>query len=462
MNSDMWADIKARVDDAINEIDFSELSDCGMFLDRRTKVWPGHTIVTYPFYDDLQVHSDIATVQAAISQISSAANNLYVHVPFCNQICHYCAYSRSTGGTESRHEAYVKAHGQEMGFVQSSVPEGKLAVTSIYIGGGTPTALSLRNLESLLQRVFASVNLESAGEVSCEVSPETILAADGREKLNLLKALGINRISMGVETFDSILAKEVLHRGHGGQEAELAVAAIFEAGFSNVNLDLIYSLPTLTLDQLKSTCETVVKTEVPSITLYPYRQKDLSIWNKRLPVDEKWSQELELQQALSASYYFRELGFTQDSVNWFVKGEKPFRQQQMKYTMKNLVGTGCSSYSFINSCQFFNTFRELDYVKLLNRGHNCMSVGRKLTSRELLTRYLIFGIKRCVSTKDAVSSVGDLGYESIKPLNQLVAMGLVDFSNETWTLSDLGKPFADEVGLYFHRYFSSLAMSEAR
>jgi len=186
-------------------VDFESFAQIGIKLSSQTKVWPGHTVVTYPFYDELRTTSDESGVLCRLALSAEEPVNLYVHIPYCTGICNYCAYSRAVTSSEARQERYIAALEREFGLWCDAAGR-TIQSSSLYVGGGTPTALPLH----LLKRVALNFQrLQQGGpefEATCEASPETINDKHGPEKLLCLLDCGFNRLSIGVEAFSDRIA----------------------------------------------------------------------------------------------------------------------------------------------------------------------------------------------------------------------------------------------------------------
>ena len=167
----------------------------------------------------------------------SETAGIYVHIPFCRSKCAYCAFtSYPVAGHDP--EAYLNALAQEIGFYQEQAWCRGYLFSSLFIGGGTPTILTAPQLTSLLNRLRTSFAFTDEAEISVEANPDTVDAA----KLAALRAAGVNRLSLGIQTFNDATLRRI-GRPHTAADGEQAVALAREAGFRNLNLDLIYGLP---------------------------------------------------------------------------------------------------------------------------------------------------------------------------------------------------------------------------
>ena len=189
---------------------------------------------------------------------ASKAIGAYVHVPFCFHKCHYCDFF-SIVGKEDQQEAFVRRLIKELAFVGPTLQP----LQSIFIGGGTPTLLSEKLLSEMLEAIQEHLPMLPNIEYSIEANPETVTA----RKAAILIANGINRVSIGAQSFDKELLAQ-LERWHEPKNVARSVALLKQAGMHNISLDLIYAIPTQTLDQMRKDIETAIALEPTHISCY--------------------------------------------------------------------------------------------------------------------------------------------------------------------------------------------------
>ena len=188
---------------------------------------------------------------------------LYIHFPWCEKKCPYCDFNShqiKEGATGFDEDRYIKALIADL---ETELPRiwGRL-VHSIFIGGGTPSLLSAKGMDTLLSAIRARINLEPDAEITMEANPGSVEA----EKFSGFAKAGINRVSLGIQSFQDAQLK-ALGRIHNGEEAKRAIA-IALAHFKSVNLDLMYGLPMQTIDDAKQDIETALSFNTPHLSLY--------------------------------------------------------------------------------------------------------------------------------------------------------------------------------------------------
>ncbi|MCP4603725.1 MAG: coproporphyrinogen III oxidase family protein [Proteobacteria bacterium] len=437
----------------LSGIDSDALRKVGVRKSLDTSFWPGHTIVTYPFYDDLEEDSDKMKVLDRIQKMGASSINLYVHIPYCTGICEYCAYSKSAGKDDTKKKHYIEAVDAELSRWADHLQVDRIAVDSIYIGGGTPTSLPLSLFRELLSVIQGRTTRGTGRDVeaTCEASPETLLEEEGRAKLSALRASGFNRISLGVQSFsDSVL--RLIGRRHGRDAVLESMKAIKNAGFEDsFNIDLMYGLPQQDPEGWLESLAIAASLDIPSITLYPFKLKKRSVWSKRGPAPAGWSSDKVLLLARSGKKFLESKGYSESSVYWFLKdSKKRFKQQGEKHSMRHLLGVGCSAYSYVAGCQFYNSYKERDYVRAIKGGGLALDAGRPLETRELMVRHLIFGIRGGLSRDDFHAQFHADPIDEFSVLASMQDAGLIELAGDALRLTEVGSLFSDEIGLCLH------------
>ena len=190
--------------------------------------------------------------------------SLYVHVPFCESLCYYCACNKIVTRQHDRAATYLRYLGRELDLHADQLGTGQV-VTQLHLGGGTPTFLSDAELHELMAMVRRCFTLAPGGECAIEVDPRTVDAA----RLATLAELGFNRLSFGVQDFDPAVQKAV-HRIQPAEQVFELVAAARALQFDSISIDLIYGLPQQTLESFDQTLATVVRLRPDRIALYAY------------------------------------------------------------------------------------------------------------------------------------------------------------------------------------------------
>lgn len=210
-----------------------------------------------------------AVTRAAFSDISDLC--LYVHVPFCETRCSFCEYTVVGKDERDRTEAYVDALIRELELYERAIGLGNRRMHGLDIGGGTPAYLSAAQIERILAAIHAKVRFAPGSDISIETTPK--LAAADPAKLAAFRSLGIERISMGIQVIQPDLLRVLNRADNGVEHHHRAVAAIRAAGFTRLNLDLMYGFADQSLASWQATLEHAIALEPEYITLYRMRYK---------------------------------------------------------------------------------------------------------------------------------------------------------------------------------------------
>src|SRR3712207_6763655 len=188
--------------------------------------------------------------------MSKKPTSAYVHIPFCTQICYYCDFSKVFIKNQPV-DAYLEALIKEFESYQIS------SLKTLYIGGGTPTAITAKQLDYLLSHLQQLLQLDQLEEFTIEANPGDLT----EDKIAVLRQSAVNRISLGVQTFNDKQLKQI-GRSHTEAQIYATIASLKEAGFQNISIDLIYALPGQTMQQVKENVAKALSLDIPHLSLY--------------------------------------------------------------------------------------------------------------------------------------------------------------------------------------------------
>lgn len=289
---------------------------------------------------------------------------LYVHIPFCKQKCMYCDFP-AYQNLQDYYETYVYALVQEIDLWVSEHPESKeRSIDTIYFGGGTPTELSIQQLQMILDKIKSTFTITNDCHMTIESNPGEV----DLQYLTKLVKLGFNRISFGVQTFDD-KALTMLHRSHNGEKAKQAIYEAKEAGFTDINIDLIYGLPRQSLEDIKRNLEIVKDLPINHIStyglqvevgtyLYHLVQKNLiSIPNESID-------ELMYDTMMEG---LKELGFERYEISNFAKDNSYSRHNLKYWHYVDYLGFGAGAHSFYDGVRRSNNRNVMPYIQSVDR-----------------------------------------------------------------------------------------------
>jgi oxygen-independent coproporphyrinogen-3 oxidase len=376
---------------------------------------------------------------------------VYVHIPFCTAECYYCHYFKEFRRPDTEVQSYLNAALEEMRLHADHF--GGIKAASIYFGGGTPSYVPPAMIDAFMREMKQIIAIPDGTEFSFEVHPESA----SPELLEVLKKHGVNRINIGVESFDDAqLLSE--NRRHTAAQAEAVFQRIRRAGFENVNLDLIYGLRHQTLANWEQNLETLARLQPDSMTMYYLRLKhgtpEYQMWKKH-PDSFPTPEELRLMQIMSFEAMEGDLGYTQKPVDWFIRDPALFHTYQdhnwRRSDQVGLLGIGPSAYSYVDGWQYYNINDVAMYKSALDQDRLPIWKGEYLTGDEPMRRTIMMGIKMGIDRQIFEETYGaDPAMQFADTWQRLVELGLVEISESEITLTYLGKLHADEVGQQFY------------
>ena len=365
---------------------------------------------------------------------------LYIHIPFCKQACHYCDFHFSTNqGTKT---ILAQAIASELK-LQSDYLRGEL-IETIYFGGGTPSLLSDKELEIIFSAIYTNFQLATAPEITLEANPDDLT----RQKLVELKSMGVNRLSIGIQSFDDTVLT-FFNRAHSATEALQCVALSREVGFDNLSLDLIYSIPGQDLTGWKKNIEQAISLQPEHISADSLTVEDKTVFGHRQkkgtlkPLEERES--IENFEVLIDSLVLA--GFEQYEISNFCKPGYYSKHNSSYWKQKKYLGVGPSAHSYNFESRQSNINNNSQYTKSINSGTVPCEI--EILNKENKINEYIFTTLRTQWGCDIEYLKKELGYDLLqsKVLKMLLEKQFINLENKVLTLTRSGKFLADQIAL---------------
>ena len=307
--------------------------------------------------------------------------NTYIHIPFCERKCNYCDFT-SLKGTDNQIEKYVNYLLKEIDIYSKDYDLSEKQDT-IYFGGGTPSLLPIDSLKIILSRFFYDENTE----ITIEVNPKTV----DIYKLKEYKNLGVNRLSIGIQTFNDENLK-VLGRIHNSEEAIEVYNMAREVGFKNISLDIMFSLPNQTLEMLKIDLEKLILLNPEHISIYSLIWEEGTKFFKDLK-DGKLKETDNDLEATMYEYiidYLKSKGYGHYEISNFSKKDFEARHNSIYWENKNYLGLGLSAAGYLGNLRYKNFFHLKDYYNKLDKNILPVDEREELTEDDIEQyRYLV-------------------------------------------------------------------------
>ena len=381
-----------------------------------------------------------------ISELLQTAS-LYFHIPFCHTRCHYCDFNTYAGILPLR-EPYVRALVSEIALAgeMARLPDGSLRRSrTLFFGGGTPSLLTPEQIARVLAACRAAFAVDEDAEISLEANPGTL----NQERLQGLRAAGVNRLSLGSQSFDADLLR-ALGRIHSPQEITQAVLYARQAGFSSINLDFMFGLPNQTMRQWQETLDEALILHPEHLSLYSLIIEEgtpFAAWTQEgriTPGDEDLCADMYeyAEERLRAEGYIN-----YEISNWSLPGHQC--QHNLTY-WRNLpyIGMGAGAHSFFAGKRFSDVLDPQDYIRQLKAGQMPIAETTEVTRLQEMTETSFLGLRTAMGLhlptfaerfgEPFAQFVGDR-------LRVVEEAGLLEYSHNWLRLSERGRLLGNEV-----------------
>ena len=312
---------------------------------------------------------------------------LYIHIPFCRQKCLYCDFP-SWAGKEGQMQGYVDALTKEIENRGKAYSDRK--VSSVFFGGGTPTTLSVPMLEQLMQAVFESWDIAEDAEITTEANPGTL---DG-EMAAALKKMGFNRLSMGVQAWQNRLLKD-LGRIHTMEAFQENYKAVREAGFENVNTDLMFALPNQTMADWQETVRNIVALHPEHISAYSLILEEGTPFFDRYEKGElePAAEELDREMYHWAVDYLAKMGYGQYEISNFAKKGRQSRHNRIYWQAEEYLGMGLGAHSYMEGERFHNRYDLQEYIDANGEVSLLKEDVEVIAEEDALAEFMFLGLR---------------------------------------------------------------------
>jgi len=355
----------------------------------------GYFVATYPPFDRWTTDALPAVRAAFEAPPADVPLGLYVHVPYCRKRCKFCYFRVYTDVTAADVERYTQALVREAALAAATPAVAGRTLRYAYFGGGTPSFLSVKQLERLVAGLRESIGWDDAEEVTFECEPGTL----SEPKVRALKDLGMTRISLGVENFsDEIL--EANGRAHLSAEILRAWEWIEAADFPNTNVDLIAGMVGETPASWRSTVERTLALGADSVTIYQMELPFNTVFVRAardgggtVPVADWPTKRAWVDEAFAR---FEARGYSVSSGYTVVRdpARVRFRYRDMLWEGADLAALGVASFGHLGGVHYQNASHVDDYLGAVEAGRLPLARGLAATRRELLIREIVLGLKR--------------------------------------------------------------------
>lgn len=429
----------------------------------------GPRYTSYP--TALQFHEEFSEADFRLacqrSNNSSKPLSLYFHIPFCDTICYYCACNKIVTANKSRGRPYLDLVKEEIRD-RAQLFDDNRPVVQLHWGGGTPTFISDAEMTELMHTTARYFNLLEGdrGEYSIEIDPRSVTP----ERIGLIRGLGFNRISLGVQDFNPTV-QQAVNRVQPYEQVRTITDATRNYGFHSISMDLIYGLPNQTLDTFKDTVAKIVALSPDRISLFNYAHLPARFKTQRqIREEELPSSETKLGILSYAANALQDAGYVYIGMDHFAKGDDDLTKAQQDGSLRrnfqgystrrdaDLIGFGVSSISEIDNTYSQNVKTIEQYETRLGTHESPIERGYTLTSDDKIRRAVIMSIL-CNDKidKQALGEKLNIDFDSyfeheLAELKQFKEENILTVEDHQLVLTALGRLVARRVCLIFDAY----------
>jgi len=365
---------------------------------------------------------------------------IYIHIPFCKQACNYCNFHFSTSlqQKDSLIDALVKE------IVITPMPFPNDMIDTIYFGGGTPSLLTIDDLLLIFDALQQKFSISTNAEITLEANPDDITT----EKLLQWKQVGINRLSIGIQSF---LEEELvwMNRAHTATESLACIDKVIEAGFTNFSIDLIYGSPLLNNDNWKRNVEIVIAKNIPHISCYALTVEPSTALEKQIAQHKKQPVDPEKQAAqfLLLMEWMQQAGYNHYEISNYAKPGMESKHNSSYWQGKHYYGFGPSAHSFDGASRKWNVANNALYIQSLQKDIIPFEEER-LTVTQQLNEYIMTSLRTVEGLDlDFISRKFGEGFSSkiLVASSKYEATHKIEINANKIVLTKEGKLFADGI-----------------
>ena len=365
--------------------------------------------------------------------------HLYLHIPFCRRACYYCDFHFSTSLKQK--SAVTDALVQEIHLQKDYLQQKQLK--TIYFGGGTPSLLNANELYDIFSAIQQNYSIDEKAEITLEANPDDIT----KDKIKIWQDVGINRLSIGIQSFDDMHLKS-LNRIHTGEMAEKSVKLAQDMGIENITIDLIYAIPADTHSIWKHDLAKAIALQIPHISSYCLTIEEKTVFGKWLKTnkipdidDEFASKQFEmLLETLQSN------GYEQYEISNFAKNKHYSVHNTSYWQGEEYLGIGPSAHSYNHESRQYNISNNALYIKALQEKKVPFEI-EILSKEEKANDYILTGLRtQWGISLDKLSTIyGTLPDDFTSTIEEYLQSKHLQKNDLQITLSEKGKLFADRI-----------------
>ena len=316
---------------------------------------------------------------------------IYIHIPFCKKKCSYCDFKSFENINENIKKEYIEALIKE---IQLTKNNSNYIVSTIYIGGGTPSFIDEKYIKEILQAIYKKWEIKPEVEITIEINPGTI----NKSKLEAYRMMGINRLSIGLQSTNDYLLKK-MGRIHNYQDFLDTYILARKTGFENINVDLMLALPEQTLENLMQSVRKIINLNPEHISIYSLiLEENTELFSKVQKGEEALvKDELEREMYWKSKEAFEEAGYIHYEISNYSKKGYESKHNKNCWSQKEYLGFGIAAHSYLEEKRFCNIDNLNKYIENIKKGNleeNRIIEEKNRTKENIAKEYMMLGLRK--------------------------------------------------------------------
>ena len=316
---------------------------------------------------------------------------IYIHIPFCKKKCSYCDFKSFENINENIKKEYIEALIKE---IQLTKNNSNYIVSTIYIGGGTPSFIDEKYIKEILQAIYKKWEIKPEVEITIEINPGTI----NKSKLEAYRMMGINRLSIGLQSTNDYLLKKI-GRIHNYQDFLDTYILARKTGFENINVDLMLALPEQTLENLMQSVRKIINLNPEHISIYSLiLEENTELFSKVQKGEEALvKDELEREMYWKSKEAFEEAGYIHYEISNYSKKGYESKHNKNCWSQKEYLGFGIAAHSYLEEkrfCNIDNLNKYIENIKKRNLEENRIIEEKNRTKENIAKEYMMLGLRK--------------------------------------------------------------------
>ncbi len=371
---------------------------------------------------------------------------IYVHIPFCKQKCYYCDFI-SYANKEEKTKEYVKCIQKEIEIESKKYSKDEYEITTIYLGGGTPSYISALYIENIINVIKLNYNVKDNAEITIEINPGTV----NEEKILIYEKIGINRVSIGLQTTNDKLLKQI-GRIHTYEEFLNCYKLVSKSKIDNINVDLMLALPNQTIEDLEESLQKVINLKPNHISLYSLILEEGTKLEKMVSenIVKLPEEDMEREMYWKTKRILEKNGYNHYEISNFAKEGYKSKHNMNCWSQKEYLGFGVAAHSYVNRKRYCNINNIEEYVSNIKKGkiENNRTVCEIQNKIDEQKEFMMLGLRKIdgIDIQEFKNKfVENPIYVFHKELEKLVNEDLVEIDLDKIKLTNKGLDFANLV-----------------